>query len=148
MRPGHQLENHTADVALRTWGETLADIFEQAALAMTGLMYDVQAVEPREVRSVELEAPDSELLLAAWLNELLFLLEAETFLGRDFRIDELGPTDDGQSRLGVRLKATVAGERDTTGRHHVRTAVKAATLHNLSVRPRNTGWEGYVLLDV
>lgn len=148
MKPGHRLENHTADVALRAWGDSLADVFEHAALAMSGLMYDAAAVEPLDVCRVELEAPDAELLLAAWLNELLYLLEAERLLGHEFRVAELGPAGVGHTPRQMRLTAIVAGERDTAGRHAVRAAVKAATLHDLSVRPRDAGWEGHVLLDV
>jgi SHS2 domain-containing protein len=146
--PGHELENHTADVALRAWGPTVRDVFEQAALAMCGLMYDPAEVEPRDTVRIELDAPDDELLLAAWLNELLYLAEAESFLGCRFRIEEAGSAGVDRATQGVRLRAAVAGERDTAGGHTVRAVVKAATLHELSIRPKDAGWEGHVLLDV
>lgn len=149
MTAGYELEEHTADVALRAWGETSRDVFEQAARAMVGLMYDAAAVTPQEERRIELAAPDMELLLAAWLNELLYLLEAESFLGCEFRVEELRADEvDAQPSGGVRLRAAVVGETDLTGRHKARAAVKAATLHDLFVRPAGTGWEGHVLLDV
>jgi SHS2 domain-containing protein len=146
--PGHELLNHTADVALRAWGSTVRDVFEQAALAMCGLMYDPAAVEPLETVRVELEAPDDEMLLAAWLNELLYLVEAESFLACRFRVDEAGPAGVARAGRGAWLRAAVAGERDTAGRHSVRAVVKAATLHELWIRPKDAGWEGHVLLDV
>ncbi len=143
MKPGHDLESHTADVALRAWGSTATDVFEQAALAMVGLMYDRESVKPLEQRHVDLHAPDAELLLAAWLNELIYLFEAKTFLGHRFHVQTL------EMQPGsVRLRATVTGERNADGRHAMRDVVKAATLHALQLRQREGGWEGHVLLDV
>ena len=143
MTAGFELVEHTADVAIRAWGDRPQHVFEQAARAMVSLIYDVEAVASQGERRIELGGSDLELTLAAWLNELLYLVEAERFLGHEFTVEELPGEDD-----GARLKAIIRGETDAAGRHGTRTVVKAATLHDLVVRRVGTGWEGHVLLDV
>ena len=86
---------------------------------------------------VEADAPD--LLLAAWLNELLYQFEARQLLFADLEILELGDTH---------LRARLTGERLDPDRHVMCGGVKAATLHQLSLQPRDGGWEGFVILDV
>lgn len=144
VEPGYAFESHTADIALECWGNTVGDVFEQAALAMVGLMYDVAGIDPDQERLVELEAPDRELLLAAWLNELIFLFEAEAFLGCRFLIETL----EDRGPRNSHLRAKVAGASNARGRYVMRDVVKAATLHDLHVARVKDGWLGHVLLDV
>lgn len=143
MVPGFELLDHTADVAVRAWGERPHDVFEQAALGMANLIYDVRAVAPREERHITLGGLEPELTLAAWLNEILYLIEAEAFLGHEFRVHECASHDEARP-----FAASIRGEADPAHVHRTRAIVKAATLHDISVRRTSDGWEGYVLLDV
>ena len=63
---------HEADIGVRGVGLTKAQAFEQAALALTAVVTDLQTVEARQPIEVECEAPDDELLLADWLNSLIY----------------------------------------------------------------------------
>jgi SHS2 domain-containing protein len=63
---------HAANIGVRGFGATKAEAFEQAALAMTAAVADPAAVAPRERATIRCEAPDDELLLAAWLNALVY----------------------------------------------------------------------------
>ena len=67
-------------------------------------------VEPRERRRVWLEEPDLELLLVRFLNELIYLRDAEDLLLRTERIEIVR---DGS----FRLRADLCGERIEPGRH-------------------------------
>jgi SHS2 domain-containing protein len=92
------------------------------------------AVEPVERRSVLAAASDRPALLAAWLEELLFLAESSGFV--PFAIERL--------RLDAqRLEATVAGQ---TGRP--RPLVKAVTYHRLEFAPTDRGYRARVVFDV
>lgn len=159
--PGFELTEHTADVGVRAWGPRREDVFAQAARGMLSLVCEPATVTPRERYVVEVEAFDESLLLAAWLNELLYLVEGRglVFSGA-FDIELLDEAAVGREGVGgsavgdggegaqVTLRALAAGEPYDPARHELRAAVKAATLHRLSLHEVPGGWEGRVLLDV
>jgi SHS2 domain-containing protein len=169
MAAGFELTDHTADIGIRAWGESAGQVFEQAALAMVSLLYDVGSVHGSDTITIELDAPDGELLLAAWLNELLFVIESRRLAFAAFAVDVAGPAGrmagarpaiappgagrpDAADATSVcvpwRLRAAGVGEALDARRHAFRPAVKAATLHQLRLHPAPGGWEGCVLLDV
>lgn len=139
MSVGYELVDRTADIGVRVWGPTAEEVFEQAALALFSLVCDPLDIGEVESVDVELEAESMDLLLAAWLNELLYIFEARKLVLSQFDLLELG--DHG-------LRARVSGEPLDTSRHIVCGGVKAATLPELSLGRREDGWEGFVLLDV
>lgn len=163
--PGFELIEHTADVGVHAWGPRREDVFAQAARGMLSLVVDEATVSGRERYVVEVEAVDLELLLAAWLNELLYFVEGRgvVFSG-EFEIELREPAvpgggasnvpgaprggGEGGEGAKVALRALAAGEPFDRGRHAVRGAVKAATLHRLAMRCVPGGWEGSALLDV
>jgi len=84
---------------------------------------------------IEVSAPDRAALLADWLNELIYLAEAERWVGAEF---EVASAEDGRVRARVR---GVLIERAPA-------LLKAATLHGLRVDDVPGGLEGQVILDV
>ena len=130
---------HTADVAYRIRGRSLAEIYVNAAEAMMATITDRRRLMPRETRLIEVEAPDREALLVSWLNYLLYLYDVDGFLGRIFDIVELSDE---------RLQAVARGEIFDPDRHVAKTAVKAATYHHLEITSRNQGWQATVILDL
>lgn len=139
MDAGFELTEHTADVGIRAFGPTRADVFEQAALAMFSLICDPATVRPREDERVVLSADSDELLLAAWLNELLFIFETRRFVFSSFVVDGVA-----EGRLWARAR----GEKQDAKRHRFDAQVKAATYHGIELRRTDDGWEGAVVLDV
>jgi len=136
---GFEIFAVTADKGVRAWGRDLAEVYACAAQGMWSLMVEPGAAQRREMFRLTVEAADRETLLVAWLNELLYLHEVETFVAADFAIQELTDT---------RLQAEVWGERMDRARHPLVGHVKAATYHLLHVRPTEEGWEAQVILDV
>ncbi|HXV36863.1 MAG TPA: archease, partial [Myxococcota bacterium] len=71
------VEGATSDLSFRARGPTLEDAFAGAAQALLAATVEQpDAVEPRERRHLTLEEPDLELLLARFLNELVYLRDA------------------------------------------------------------------------
>jgi SHS2 domain-containing protein len=139
MSAGFALTEHTADVGVQAWGDSEAAVFEQAARGMFSLICDPGTVGRQETVDVTVEAPDHELLLVAWLNELLYLFEARRLLLAEFEILELGATT---------LRARASGEALNDRRHALCGGVKAATYHHLWLGQRRGRWEAHVILDV
>jgi SHS2 domain-containing protein len=137
-RPYRQLP-HTADLAWRLWGGTLTELFENAGRALSATLTDLRYLRRRETREVQLTSVDREALLVDWLNHLLYLFDIEGFLGRDFQVLTLTPE---------RLDARVQGDIFDPARHREKTAVKAATFHQLAIVPQDDGWQATVVLDL
>lgn len=123
MKP-FEILDHTADVGLVAWGETLEDLFANAALGMFSLIGELKDVACRLTVPVEVKGNDYEDLLVTWLNELLYLFEAEGCLFRCFAIEELGQ---------YYLKAKVSGEPIDHERHPIQRVVKACTYYEVKV---------------
>jgi protein archease len=130
---------HTADLAWRIRADSLPELFENAAGALTSTMTDRRYLRRRKKREIEVESPDREALLVDWLNHLLYLFDVEGFLGREFHVVSL---------TGQRLEAIAWGEGFDPERHPEKTAIKAATYHHLEIGPREGGWQATVILDL
>ncbi|XP_059996660.1 protein archease isoform X2 [Lagenorhynchus albirostris] len=79
--------DHTADVQLHAWGDTLEEAFEQCAMAMFGYMTDTGTVEPLQATEVETQGDDLQSLLFHFLNEWLYKFSAdEFFIAREVKV--------------------------------------------------------------
>jgi SHS2 domain-containing protein len=126
-------------VAFKLWGRSLAEIFAQGAQALYGLMTDRRRLRVRQVLEVEVEALDREALLVDWLNHLLYLYDARGFLARRIEVLEISAT---------RLKARLGGEELDPQRHILKSGVKAATYHNLTIKRHDGDWEAMIVFDL
>jgi SHS2 domain-containing protein len=135
---------HIADVGLRAYGRTQAELFANAASGLTALALGGGATEqPAISESARLPlaatAPDLEQLLVNWLSEILYRMDAEGWAFSKFHVEHCDAT-------------AVAGEgwgerRDAANRTRS-VAVKAVTYHQLSVRQMADGWQATVYFDI
>ena len=138
MATDFEIIDHTADVGIVAYGASIAEAFANAARGLFSLITDTDDIAETEYRDIEVTAPDRESLLVAWLNELIYLFDAENMLFRRFDISDLGTT---------RLKARAYGEVADSSRHRLKMGVKAATYHMLDVSSSD-GSRVQVLFDV
>jgi tRNA nucleotidyltransferase (CCA-adding enzyme) len=129
---------HGADIGVRGLGATKAEAFEQAALALTAVITDPQNVAALEAVHINCQAPDDELLLAAWLNALVYEMAVRRMLFGRFHV-ELD---------GTRLEAQAEGEPVSVQRHQPAVEVKGATYTALRVAPFDGGWLAQTVVDV
>jgi SHS2 domain-containing protein len=133
----------TADIAFEATGRDLPELFSDAADATTNVMIDnIEAIQPRQTRQIELSNEKLDMLLFDLLQELIFLKDADRLLlrMREVHIHEKDET--------YFLKATAKGEPLDAERHHQRADVKAVTLHGFSVDKADDGWKAQALLDI
>ena len=142
--PFHYLDDvGTADIAFEATGRDLAELFRDAADATMNVMIDnLDSIQPRDAREIELSNDQIDMLLFDFLQELIYLKDAEQLLlrTRAAQIDQRDGT--------YFLKAKAAGERLDPQRHHQRADVKAVTLHGFSVKNVDGDWIARVLLDI
>ncbi len=130
--------DHTADVGVVARGETLGRAFAGAARGMFEVLADLDGVEERESRAIELESSDREVLLVDFLSELLFLFETEYLLFRRFEVEV----------SGGRLRVVAYGEKADRARHQIRTGIKAVTYNLLEVVEDEGGYRARVVFDI
>ena len=133
----------TADIAFEATGRDLPELFMAAADATMNVMIDnLDAIEPRETRHIELVNDKLDMLLFDFLQEFVYFKDAERLL---LRVQEALIHENGGK---FSLKAKTAGEPLDSARHHQRADVKAVTLHDFSVEKQDDGWKATVLLDI
>lgn len=129
---------HGADIGVRGCAASKAQAFVQAALALTAVITEPSAVAAQERVAIECEAPDDELLLAEWLNAVIYEMATRKMLFGRFaaRLD------------GHRLYGEAWGEPVDAARHRPAVEVKGATYTTLRVVREGPRWVAQTVVDV
>jgi SHS2 domain-containing protein len=132
---GFEEIEHTADWSLRIRGENLEGLFCNAAVGMLKLAGIEPRTGPTRTRRFELQADDSESLLVAWLEELLFLIEMDevTFAKFDLTVED-------NTRLTAKVQEFPI--------ENIEKHIKAVTYHDLKIKQVEDGLEVTVVFDV
>ncbi|QQS48599.1 MAG: archease [Acidobacteriota bacterium] len=131
--------SHGADIGVRGIGSSLEEAFEQAAHAMTAVVTDPRLVAQQECLEIACQAPDDELLLVDWLNELVYAMSTRRMLFSRFDL----------AISNRHLSATVWGEQVDIPRHQPAVEIKGATYTSLKVARDDTGaWMAQCVVDV
>ena len=133
---------HTADVGIEVRAATLEALFVDAAAGFCDAITEVARIGAGEGRSFEVEAPGLDLLLVAWLEELLFRFETTGML---YARGEASVEGKGDSWS---LRAHMRGERFDAARHPLKVQIKAVTYHALEVARDEHGWRARVIFDI
>jgi SHS2 domain-containing protein len=129
---------HDADVGLRGWGPSIEVAFEQAALALTGIVTEAE-IAPATRVNVVCEAPDIELLLVEWLNAIIYEMAVRSMLFGRFKVEI----------SGTRLRGTLWGEPIDQAKHAPACEAKGATYTALRVGQDSAGmWSAACVVDV
>ncbi|UCC43354.1 MAG: archease [Candidatus Zixiibacteriota bacterium] len=120
----YEFIDHTADIAVRAYGDTLAEAFATAGRAMFDIITDSSLISPAEEKTFEVEAMDLEGLLVGFLSELIVLHDAEGWV-----FDQLAVRL--SSKTG--LTTVAKGEKFNTARHRHGTHVKGVSYHMMEV---------------
>jgi SHS2 domain-containing protein len=138
MTDRFEILEHTADIGLQARAATREELYEalgEGLATLQGAWFPDRGTE----RPVKVEAPDPEALLVSWLDELLFLHEAEDAVFAGLAVDRVDDTT-----LSARVRLAPRGDRELEG-----VGVKAATYHRVEVSSEpDGGWMGRVYLDV
>ena len=135
----YEVFEHTADIGLHIYGETLPALFINAARGMESLLVPPEQVRVVTSREITVKGHDPVSLLIAWLNELIFLFDSEYLLLRDFEIATLTDTV---------LTGRASGEPYDSQRHELGSAIKAATWHEAAVTQDDEGYQARIIFDL
>ncbi|MBU1708394.1 MAG: archease [Proteobacteria bacterium] len=131
--------HHIADIGVRGVGKTPEEAFEQAALALTAVITDIESVLPETKLTVHCEADDQELLFADWLNAVLYEMDIRKMLFSRYQVlihDNI-------------LEAEIFGEKTDPHKHAPAVEIKGATYTSLKVKKNKRGqWIAQCIVDV
>lgn len=119
---------HTADVYVRTFGTSMEEAYENAALAMFETMTKSDKIAQTTEEEIEVEAEDQYALLYNWLEALLVKFETQGMLYSKFKIFDWQETTE-----SFKIKAKIWGEKFNPKRHPQKVGVKAITYHLMVV---------------
>ena len=130
---------HGADIGIRGIAPTLEQAFEQTAVAMTAVITNPDQVSVSETVSIRCEAPDLELLLLDWINELVYEMAVHGLLFNRYQV---------AINNGL-LLATAFGEAVDRQKHHPAVEIKGATFTELRVYQQpDDSWVAQCIVDV
>ncbi|MBT3304499.1 archease [Candidatus Woesearchaeota archaeon] len=133
----YEFLEHTADIKFRAKGKSIEEVFKESAMALKETMTKGTEIKKIEEKDVGVEGKDYESMLRNFLEEFLFLFDAEDFILSDVTEVMID---------GFRLVATVKG--DIIDNYKLTNDVKAITYNEMYVKETEKGWEAQVVLDV
>lgn len=134
----YRILDHTADVMFECYGKNLHELFANAAIATTDVMVERKSVGKKVKKVIELQNDKTDNLLFDFLEEIIYLKDAEELLFKEFKVT----IKDGK------LKAICLGEKINRKKHILKLDVKAVTLHKFEVKKTAKGWKAVFILDI
>ena len=132
-----------ADVAFEATGKSLNELFESCADAVVATMVkDVKTVAAKKKKTIKLSSNKVDQLLHDFMNELIFLKDAELLLFSKCKVKVT------EKAGAYNLFAECSGDKINMKTQELLVDVKAATWHMFEVEKTTKGWKAFVILDV
>lgn len=120
-------EGATADLAIKAKGKTLKEAFENSAKAVINAISEASKVSPIEMIMVEKKAGNLKMLLYDFLEEIIFLHDANGLVFNSARIDEFDEKNNS-------LSAVFFGEQFDIKKHEPKAHIKAITYFDMEIK--------------
>jgi SHS2 domain-containing protein len=135
----YKVIDHTADICVRVFGNSLEEIFVGSSKAMMEIITDVERVNPSREILIRARGENYEELLVRWLQEILYLHEAKKMVFKDFEIKIENRT---------RAVGKAYGEKIDLDRHEFYSSIKAVTYHNLKIISSKDKYRVDIVFDI
>ena len=118
MEEKYKFLPHTADIKFQAFGETLEESFKNSALALKHVITNNIEIKNTLEKTIKVKADDLEGLLYEFLEEFLYLLDAEDFIISGIEHISINPDN-------FELTAEIRGDRASN--YKISNQVKAIT---------------------
>ncbi|XP_003962473.1 protein archease [Takifugu rubripes] len=133
--------DHTADVQIHSWGDTLEEAFEQCAMGMFGYMTDTETVKPLDTVDMNSEGDDMESLLFHFLDDWLFkFCDDPSFVPREIKVLQI-------DKMHFKIRSIGWGEEFSLEKHPQGTEVKAITYSAMQIHDKEKP-EIFAIIDI
>jgi SHS2 domain-containing protein len=137
---GFEFKEHTADIKVRSWGNTLEEAFSQTAYSlMTTLSPDLTKIQPLYKKEISIRAEDIGALLFDFLSEFLYIFDVEGLIFNQIEVVSIKKV-----KKGFELIAQVQGEKFNSQKHEIGIEVKAITYSFMNIEQSDQG----VIIDI
>ena len=130
---------HTADIKFQAFGKTIEECFENSGLATAHSIFDGK-VKNKKVKKIKVKGNDLRSLLYNFLDEIIYLFDAESFLVGDLKVK----INEDKNVLEAELKGDDVKNYDSKKMDHI----KSVTYSEMFVEKVEKGWVCQVVLDV
>ena|SRR3989344_2415039 len=134
--------DHTADVLFESYGKDLNELFTNSALALQEIQVELKTVSPKTKKSFKLENTAVDMLLFNFLQELVYLKDADEIVFSKFKVNIK------QTKAAYSLTAICWGEKISLKKHTLNVDAKAITLHQFEVKKVKSKWTARVIVDI
>lgn len=135
----YTLIDHTADIGICVTGDTLTDLFTEAATAMFDQITDRARLSGAQHRQIAVEGIDRPDMLVNFLRELLSFWTIDACLVKNVWIRYINDE---------RLTADISFDEYAPETHEILKDIKAVTYHGISVDETETGCRATIIFDV
>jgi SHS2 domain-containing protein len=135
---------HISDIGISVESPTLKCAFEEGALAMLNIMFDLDTIREKTEVLISAEARDMDMLFVEVLNEVLSIQGRDDLALKRLKAHEV--KDAGGALVFI---GSAFGEGFDKLRHSVKTEVKGATYSGLEYKVTEKGGHSFkCVLDV
>jgi SHS2 domain-containing protein len=135
----YQILDHTADLGIRVFGNSLPELFANAGFSLFDLIADPGSVDVDGTVSFTVEGNDWPDLMVNYLRELLYLWSGEEKLVCGIRLRKLSE---------YQLTAEIDFAYYDPKRHRIRQEIKAVTYHGIRVERCGQKIFSEIILDI
>lgn len=132
----YEFLKHTGDLKFRAYSSSVKGMFENCALAISSVLSRGKKIKSLIKKEISVSGNDYESLLYSFIDELIYLFDAEGFIVSKAELE----IEDGK------LKGIVYGDDSTN--YKDLDAIKAPTYAEMYVKNKGKKWECQVVLDV
>ncbi|MCD6576333.1 MAG: archease [Nanoarchaeota archaeon] len=140
---GFKFTEHTADMYIESWGNTLEEAFANAAMGLGFMIVVSDNVDPKIEKEIEVESEDLQSLLFDFLSQFLIFQDAEGLIFHKVKVEKIEEKDG-----KWHLKAKAWGEKFNPEKHEEGTHVKAITYHYMEIKKEKDKYNIKVLVDI
>ncbi len=128
---------HTGDIKFIANGNSIKEIFENSALALFKALSEKKPKENKIVK-VNVNGKDLENLMYNFLEEFLFLLDSENFIGSKIKKLKIDIKK-------LKIECEVSGD---DAKSYKISHIKAVTYSEMVLEKKGKGWIAQIVLDV
>ncbi|MDO8508239.1 MAG: archease [Nanoarchaeota archaeon] len=127
---------HTADIKIQSFGKNINEVFENSVLAISEYISRGAKIKSIKEKSINITGENIESMYYQFLEEIIYLLDAEGFIASNAKI----------TIKDNNIRGKILG--DDSKNYKNLDHIKAATYAEMYIKKTPSGWQAQCVLDV